>query len=74
MQCYFIPLKDKQLLIDMIRENRRELLSYGKENYQTFMNIKIAENYAKTGFWQCGEINVNKGGIDKNETKEIILV
>lgn|SRR5690554_6740525 len=54
---HYFPLREKKLVVDIIQKTRREKIQlYGEKNYQTFMELKIAENYAKTGFWLHGEI------------------
>lgn len=54
---YYFPLKEKNKLLNLILQERIQKKSmYGDKNYRNFMDLKVAENYMKTGFWQLGEI------------------
>lgn len=54
---HYAPLNEKEKMIELILKDRYlKVDSYGESNYRSFMDIKIAENYMKTGFWQQGKI------------------
>ncbi|RKJ43848.1 hypothetical protein D7X33_35075 [Butyricicoccus sp. 1XD8-22] len=54
---HYVPVREKEVLLNLVLQDRSEKKdSYGERNYRTYMDLKVAENYAKTGFWQHGEI------------------
>lgn len=54
---YYFPLKEKKLLLNQILKDRNMKIDmYGVHNYEIYKELKVAENYAKTGFWQQGRI------------------
>lgn len=57
VERFYYPIWSKKALLkNILKERKRKLFMYGEHSYKQFMEIKIAENYAKTGFWQLGEI------------------
>lgn len=57
VERFYYPIWNKKALLKhILKERDRKLFMYDEHNYKHFMEIKIAENYAKTGFWKLGEI------------------
>lgn len=57
MVQYYYPLKQaEELSIYILSQRNEKVLAFGRQSYKSYMDIKVAENYNKTGFWKYGEM------------------